>query len=202
MSDTSPAALAARADFALIAAALVAGPLPVAAICAATALPAWLVGRRLKQSGPSNLLAADRHFACRLRIWSLTDVGRESFDLPPAAPVPPPPPKPVRTSTRPSDPPRTRAQIDRSAVMERRAVAKRVMALPLAELLGEPPAPLPEPTPHLPGTPEKLAVIEARGARKQALFHPDDRVTPCDLGGLLSLFRHGGRPERTRRHKQ
>lgn len=34
--------------------------------------------------------------------------------------------------------------------------------------------PLPEPTQALPGTPEKVAVIEARMASGLALHHPDD----------------------------
>jgi hypothetical protein len=39
--------------------------------------------------------------------------------------------------------------------------------------LGSGRVPLPEPTDALPGTPEKLAVLEER-ARRQQLFHPDD----------------------------
>ena len=36
------------------------------------------------------------------------------------------------------------------------------------------PRPLPEPTAARPGTPQKLAVIEARAAARLALFHPAD----------------------------
>jgi hypothetical protein len=33
---------------------------------------------------------------------------------------------------------------------------------------------LPEPTQALPGTPEKVAVLEERARLRQQLFHPDD----------------------------
>lgn len=34
---------------------------------------------------------------------------------------------------------------------------------------------LPEPTDTLPGTPERVAVLEARASAGESLFHPDDR---------------------------
>lgn len=34
--------------------------------------------------------------------------------------------------------------------------------------------PLPTPTDTLPGTPERVAVLEERAAREEALWHPDD----------------------------
>jgi len=42
-------------------------------------------------------------------------------------------------------------------------------------------APLPEaPTTAVPGTPEKLAVLEERARLKQAIFHPADARYPGD----------------------
>lgn len=38
------------------------------------------------------------------------------------------------------------------------------------------PPPCPEPTPHLQGTPGKIAVLAARAAAGVALFHPDDNT--------------------------
>ncbi|MGL4420894.1 MAG: hypothetical protein ACRCZF_09540 [Gemmataceae bacterium] len=46
-------------------------------------------------------------------------------------------------------------------------------------------APLPEPTDALPGTPEKLAVLEMRARLKQALWHPDD-ATGAETGSVRS----------------
>jgi hypothetical protein len=40
--------------------------------------------------------------------------------------------------------------------------------------LGSGRVPLPEPTAALPGTPEKVRVLEERARRRQQLFHPDD----------------------------
>jgi hypothetical protein len=51
-------------------------------------------------------------------------------------------------------------------------------------------APLPAPTNALPGTPEKLAVLEERARLKQALFHPDDARVEDGVvigGALLAL---------------
>ncbi len=50
---------------------------------------------------------------------------------------------------------------------------------------------LPDPTDAAPGTPEKVAVMEARAARGEALFHPEDapdtvgKVVRGRLGGVV-----------------
>lgn len=41
-------------------------------------------------------------------------------------------------------------------------------------------APLPEPTDAAPGTPEKMAVLAARAAAGQRLWHPLDRLLPAE----------------------
>jgi hypothetical protein len=45
---------------------------------------------------------------------------------------------------------------------------------PLLATLAERGGAMPEPTDALPGTPEKVAVLEERARRRQALFHPLD----------------------------
>jgi len=48
------------------------------------------------------------------------------------------------------------------------------------------PAPFPQPTDALPGTPEKVAVLIARAERGEALFHPLDAGSrPAELGALV-----------------
>lgn len=48
--------------------------------------------------------------------------------------------------------------------------------------------PLPEPTTAAPGTPEKMAVLEARAAACQALWHPLDATREGDPRPLLELL--------------
>jgi hypothetical protein len=53
-------------------------------------------------------------------------------------------------------------------------------------------APLPPlPTTAPPGSPEKLAVLEERTRRKQALFHPADARYPGDPRPLEYIRQHG-----------
>lgn len=53
--------------------------------------------------------------------------------------------------------------------------------------------PLPAPTEALPGTPEKVAVLAGRAARRQQLFHPDDGADAGWAGRLDRLLRLVGR---------
>ena len=46
-------------------------------------------------------------------------------------------------------------------------------------------APLPAPTSALPGTPEKIAVLEQRARLRQSLWHPDD--AQLETGGAVEL---------------
>jgi len=48
-------------------------------------------------------------------------------------------------------------------------------------------APLPLPTAALPGTAAKVLVLEARAARREQLFHPDDAARPLEERNLEVL---------------
>ncbi len=70
--------------------------------------------------------------------------------------------------------------------------AARVMAEPVAPSVTVA-LPLPEPTTALPGTPEKVAVIERRRELGQQLFHPDDAQGDTDgFAALLSSLTSNG----------
>jgi len=53
--------------------------------------------------------------------------------------------------------------------------------------LGHRNAPLPEPTTAMPGSPEKIAVMEERALRGEQVFHPDD------ASNLTTINRRAGR---------
>jgi hypothetical protein len=50
-------------------------------------------------------------------------------------------------------------------------------------------APLPEPTPYPPGTPEKMAVLELRAQLQQALWHPLDAQYDGDPNPLAEILK-------------
>jgi hypothetical protein len=57
----------------------------------------------------------------------------------------------------------------------------------IGDFNGKVPLP-PEPTSALPGTPEKVSVLEQRARRRQALWHPGD----ASLDGLRQLLGQAG----------
>jgi hypothetical protein len=167
-----------QADVILIASALASTPLTLTQLASAASLPAWRVAKLLRQCGPAS---ADQLFSYRSSRWKLTPRGCQFFRCPTPAKPEPLPAEVLRAARN--------AQI-RTDI--RAKVAARVMAEPPAAELREVDThlPLPTPTTHLPGTPEKLAVLEERRRLKQSLFHPDDSRVPSDhtfdLATLLS----------------
>jgi hypothetical protein len=54
----------------------------------------------------------------------------------------------------------------------------------------------PAPTRAMPGTPEKVAILEERARLRQALWHPQDAHFESDMDGHLALMNPIGRAKR------
>mgnify|MGYP006921334604 CR=1 FL=1 len=173
---TPTAAELTRADTLLIARALAARPATAAELSPLTKLPGWRVRQLLHRAGGASPKPEYRYFVKRHDCYCLTDRGFAEFaaDL-----APPPTPQQVDVPGVPPSPEPDDTPAPVAAPVEP------------ADFCGE--RPLPEPTFALPGTVEKLLVMENRRRRKQQLHHPLDAKADADMSGLLaSLTNNGG----------
>lgn len=172
-----------RADTLLIARALDARPSTAAELATITQLPGWRIRQLLHRAGNASPKPEFRYFIKRHDCYCLTDRGRVEFA----------------------------ADLAATTVADVTAVAAApVVALPeRSSTITEPvdpvdycgERPLPEPTDALPGTKEKLLVLEDRRRRKQQLHNPLDAQADAESGfaGILAALTSNSSGERVHR---